>query len=268
VSQQESLVKGRLVLEIENATILIGSDAHYWPGEGPTTAHSALVRLARELNPDLIVMNGDLMEGASISHYKRRAMSSSCPTIPEELEIVRQRLSEIEAAAPEAAWLWPMGNHDARFEQYILEKADMFADVYGTRLKDHFPNWQPCWSIRINDGTVDQLTIKHRLMGGPQALIRNSQVAGTHYVTGHTHGANVWARTNDMGTFWSVDTGTIANTYSDTFGWLEDAPRNWRSSVTVLTIIAGKLLPPSQLLVIDEQERRTAYHGQVAQEEE
>src|SRR3990167_3856608 len=51
----------RISITIQNGTILVGSDAHYWPGI-ITTAHRAFVHFARELKPKVIVKNGDVMD--------------------------------------------------------------------------------------------------------------------------------------------------------------------------------------------------------------
>ena len=55
---------------VANGTVVIFSDAHYWPGE-PTVAHTALVKVIKQLKPDLVIANGDLFDGARISRHPR-----------------------------------------------------------------------------------------------------------------------------------------------------------------------------------------------------
>ena len=78
----------RQVLKVEkDLTILVGSDAHYEINT-VTTAHLAFVELAKQLQPDVIVLNGDLLDGASISRHApigvggeadSRARTERCP---------------------------------------------------------------------------------------------------------------------------------------------------------------------------------------------
>ena len=105
----------RVDCELENGTIVVASDCHYWPGE-ISTAHRALVRLLPEINPSLVVMNGDLFDGAAISRFPKTAWIK-LPTVKEELDAVRDRLHELTEAAPKATkFWWCLGNHDMRFE--------------------------------------------------------------------------------------------------------------------------------------------------------
>ncbi len=53
---------------VENGVVMVGSDAHYWPGEA-SVAHQAFVKLAKEIKPHTIVINGDLFDGARISKH-------------------------------------------------------------------------------------------------------------------------------------------------------------------------------------------------------
>jgi len=41
--------KVNVELGVKDGQILVGSDMHYWPNLPPSTAHLAMVRLAREL---------------------------------------------------------------------------------------------------------------------------------------------------------------------------------------------------------------------------
>ena len=58
--------KVRTNLSIENGTIIVGSDCHYWPGY-VSSAHRAFVHLIKKLKPSGIVLNGDIMDNATIS---------------------------------------------------------------------------------------------------------------------------------------------------------------------------------------------------------
>jgi hypothetical protein len=237
------LVKGRKELEIDSGVVLVFSDAHFWPGE-PSVGHRALVKFAAQLQPAAIVCNGDAIDGASISRHPPIGWES-CPSVKEELEVCQQRLGEIVDASQKSRLIWAMGNHDARFETRLAAVAPEFRDVHGIHLKDHFPGWECCWSLFINDSVV----IKHRSKGGQHAPFNNTVTSGRSMVTGHLHSAKVTPYTDYNGTRYGVDTGCLADTYHEAFqGYLEDNSRDWRQAFAVLTFRDGQLLMPELVL--------------------
>ena len=125
---------GRLNKEVKNGVVLVGSDAHYFP-DTITRAHLAFVKLCRELKPSVVVMNGDVFDGATISRWPRIGWDNK-PTVKQELDTCTQRLLEITDAAKGAAYIWPLGNHDARFETFLAAHASEYEGVKGFHLKD------------------------------------------------------------------------------------------------------------------------------------
>lgn len=240
---------GRIVHDIQDGVVLVGSDAHYWPGV-VTTAHRAFVQFCKELRPAVVVMNGDVFDGASNSRWPAGSWEDIAkrPTVVQELEACAERLGEIETAAFKARKIWDLGNHDARFEMRLVERAPEYAKVHGTSLKDHFPSWEPCWDVWLNDDVV----IKHRFKGGIHAVHNNAKDSGKTMVTGHLHSLKVAPWTDYNGTRWGVDTGTLADTYGPQFGYLENNPRSWVSGFVVLTFRNGKLMWPELCRVVEE----------------
>lgn len=236
----------RLCQSLDNGIILVGSDAHYFPGN-ITVAHKAFVKLAKELKPSIIVMNGDVFDGATISRWPRIGWDKK-PTVKQELDACTDRLGEIEDSAPRALKVWPLGNHDARFETRLAAHASEYEGVKGFSLKEHFPAWKACWSFFVNDDTV----IKHRFKGGVHATHNNTLMSGRTMVTGHLHSLKVTPFSDYNGVRWGVDTGTMADVYGEqTVDYTEDSPVNWRSGFAVLTVHNRKLLWPEVCYVDD-----------------
>ena len=102
--------KGRIVTEIQDGVVLVGSDAHYWPGP-PSLMHRAFVAFAKEYKPKIVVMNGDVVDAATISRHPPIGWENR-PTVQEEIEAVQERLGEIEKAASKTTKVWTLGNHD------------------------------------------------------------------------------------------------------------------------------------------------------------
>ena len=232
-------------IEVQNGVVLVGSDAHYWPGI-VSTAHAGFVHFCKKLKPQVVVLNGDLVDGAKLSRHPPIGWEYS-PDFADELDAVGDRLKEIEKAAPKAMRYWPAGNHDLRYESKIAKEMPELARVKGVHLKDHFPNWLPCWSLWINDNTV----IKHRWKGGKHAAHNNAKDSGMHFVTGHLHQGTVSRHTNYRGSFWGVSLPTMAEPLGPQFMYGEDNPSDSASGFAVLTYIDGQLLMPELALVSD-----------------
>lgn len=245
----------RVPLKIENGVVLIGSDAHFWPGI-ISTATRGLIYCANELKPKALILNGDVFDGAETGRHPP-IMWSHPPTTNEELQAVDERLDEIRNSAKGAELFWTIGNHDARFESRLSKDAPQYRGVAGTRLKDHFPHWQICWSIWVNDLVV----VKHRFKGGVHATHNNTVNAGKTMVTGHLHSLKVTPFSDYNGTRWGVDTGTMADPYGPQFEYAEDNPLNHRSGFAVLTFHNGKLLWPELASVVDAE--HIQFRGQI-----
>lgn len=244
-------------LQIENGTVLIGSDCHYWP-DMVTTAHRAFVRFCADLKPSAVIMNGDVCDFANVSRFPPIGWENR-PTIQQELEACQDRLEEIEKASPKgASFIWTLGNHDGRFETRLASVAPEFAKVHGVHLKDHFPRWSPAWACWINGEVV----VKHRWKGGIHAPHNNTINSGKTMVTGHLHSLKVTPWSDYNGTRFGVDCGTISEPYGPQFSdYTETSPVNWRSGFVVLTFHNGELLWPEICHV--RKEGKVEFRGKV-----
>jgi len=233
--------KGRRVVDLENGVVIVAADFHYQPGD-PSTAHRALVRITKELKPDVLVANGDVCDFGSVSRHPPLGWKS-IPTAEEEIEEAQERLQEWAEAGGKAQKYWPIGNHDSRLEVFIASRVPELKGIAGTSLCDHFPLWEPCYSVFIND-RPGGLVIKHRYRSGIHAPHNNVINAGRSIATGHLHSQKVMPFTNYEHTLYGIDVGCIAEPYADAFEYMEDNPRNWRSGFCVFTFENGVLLPP------------------------
>lgn len=247
---------GRLTLQVSSGCMLVGSDCHYWPGP-QSLMHKAFVKLAKELKPLAVILNGDVLDFGRISRHPPIGWEK-LPEVADEIENAKDRLHEIAVAAGKARKIWTLGNHDARFETRLAQINPEYARVHGVHLHDHFPLWEPCWSVWINNNVV----VKHRFRGGDHATWNNLLRAGKTMVTGHLHSAQVRPFTDYNGTRYGVDTGCIADSEHHAFvDYTEDNPKNWREAFAVLTFQEGRLLPPQ--LVTRWDNKRVVFQGEV-----
>jgi len=242
-------------LNIPDGVILIAGDCHFWPGHVSTT-YKAFVRFCERDRPKAVIMNGDVLDGASISRHSPMQWEKR-PSLVEEIEECAGRLKEIAKASGEAAKIWTLGNHDARFESRLATVAPEFAKVRGMHLKDHFPDWEPAMSVSVNDDAI----IKHRWHSGVHATFQNVMKSGRSMITNHLHQLKVTPFTDYNGRRYGVDTGTLADPYGPQFEYTEWNPVNWWSGFAKLTFRGGELLPPE--LVEYWAPNAVAYRGEI-----
>jgi len=234
-------------IAVKNGVVLIGSDAHIWPGP-MTTAMRAFIKFIKQEKPAAVILNGDVMDFPRISRHPPIGWEKT-PTVIQEIEAAQDILHEIEKAAGKARKLWTLGNHDARFATRLASIAPEYAKVKGVHLQDHFALWEPSWAVGINDDVV----VKHRHKGGIHATHNSTLWAGKTTVTGHLHSLKVTPLSDYTGTRYGVDCGCLADTTSRTFlDYTEANPLNWRSGFVVLTFKDGKLLWPETVAKWDE----------------
>lgn len=245
IAQVESIKHpARINFTIKDGYVLVGSDAHYWPGP-PSTSHLAFVKFCIDFKPTVVVLNGDEMDCSTISRFQPIGWEKRPPLV-EELEAAKVRLDEIHKASKNSHHVWNLGNHDGRFATRLAVQAPEYAKINGFHLKDHFPLWKPAWACWVNDDVV----IKHRFRGGIHAARNNTLYAGKTMITGHLHSQKVQPFSDYNGTRWGVDTGCMAHPYADQFtDYTEDSPKDWREGFCLLTFKGGKLLDPELIRV-------------------
>ena len=173
----------RIPLNINTGTVIIGSDFHIWPDE-TSTCLRAFKKLCKELQPNAVILNGDVMDFPRISRHPQNW--ESAPDPQEEIEAAQDHLNDIVQACKRTTQrIWTLGNHDARFESMIANAAPQYRGVKGVHLSDHFGAWQKAMSCFVNEGVDGGATmVKHRYKGGMNATRANTLNAGVSMVTG------------------------------------------------------------------------------------
>ena len=246
-------------LGIENGTVIVFSDAHFWPGIR-TTAFQGLLWAIEKLQPKAVICNGDAFDGASVSRHPPLGWAKT-PSLIEELHCCQEMLGEVSEAAKKARHnvklIWTMGNHDARFEMRLASNAPQYVQTPGFKLSDHLTDWSFCMLTWVTNDVI----VKHRYKGGIHATHNNTVGAGKSIVTGHLHSLKVTPFADYTGNRFGVDTGTLAEPYGPQFDYGEGNPLNHRSGFAVLTIKDGKLLWPE--LVHKWDDGQIEFRGEV-----
>ena len=247
----------RVYFKVDTGTVLIGSDAHIWPG-AMSTMMRAFIKFVKEMRPKIVVLNGDMMDFPTASRFDPLGWEKQ-PTLQEEIETAQDQLHEIEMAAGRGVpKIWCLGNHDQRFESRIATIAPEYAKVKGVHLHDHFPNWPGCWTAWIND----EIVIAHSFKGGDHAPFHNTLRSGKTHISGHLHSAKIIPYTDYNQTRYGVDTGCLADVEHAAFvNYTRDAPKNWRAAFCVLTFKDSVLLQPELVLKYDDE--RVQFRGEI-----
>ena len=249
----------RLEITIDRGTILVGSDIHIW-GKDLTTAQRAFVALAKKLQPDVIVLNGDVFDGAKVSRHPPGIWEQEeRPDVRTEVEACQHFCDMLKKACPNARLIWVWGNHDMRYEYILAAVAPQYKGVKGFHLADHFPEWEFCMAVFVNS----DLVIKHRFKNGRHAPENNALWAGRSMVTGHLHSQKVQPVTDYNETRYGVDSGTMADPDSKQFDYTEENPTGWRSGFAVLSFAEGHLLMPELVKTCDWKEGHVEFRGEL-----
>lgn len=234
----------RITAEMNDGIVIVFSDAHFWGEE--SVAYLALLNAIQGLRPKMIIANGDVFDGATISRHGRIGWDKA-PTVRQELEAVQTALGKIEDIAKGAKLIRTIGNHDIRFESKLSNMVGEFEGIHGFTLHDHLPRWHESWSVMVNGNTM----VKHRYHNGVHAAYNNTLKAGTNIVTGHLHRLLVTPWGDYNGRRYGVDTGCLADPHGDQFRYGEDNPNPHCAGFAVLTYKQGRLLPPELCEVIE-----------------
>jgi hypothetical protein len=248
-----------LHLEINDGIMLVGSDGHFWPGAAPT-AHKAFVRFIRDLKPKIVIANGDVFDGGSISRHPPIGWQT-VPDVMDELHACQERMAEIENAAGKNCKLcWTRGNHDQRWNTRLATTAPEFCRVHGFALEDHFSSrWDHAMAVFVNSDIV----VKHRFKGGAHATFNNALWSGKTVITGHLHSQRISPITDYGRTRWGVDTGCLAYIHGPQFAYTESNPSNWVSGFGVFTFHQKQLLPPELCSVWSDERSEVVFRGKI-----
>lgn len=170
-------------VKIDDGMVAIASDFHY-PFQDDK-AIEAFLTFVKVKQPELIVLNGDLLDFYRLSKFSKGEGRNP----KEEIDMVKELLTNIRKQCPESKIYYPIGNHEARLEKYVYDRApeiisivDNFYEILGCKDLGIIG----CSKVLINDSFV----CKHgQLLGkksGQSAMkeLENSYMSGA---TGHTH---------------------------------------------------------------------------------
>jgi len=227
----------QISVSLQNGRILCISDAHYWPGI-ITTAHLAAVEWAKQEQPEMIAVMGDMFDGATVSRHLPLGWEK-LPKVIEELDACRERISEFEQAAPDAIRIWHIGNHDVRFDRCLVGNVPQYEGLSGFSISDYFKQWKFTYLSLVNN----QLGLRHRpVNGGIHSAYNSALKFGMSYAHGHLHQLKVTPVDNAIGRLWGIDCGHLADPKGPQFAYREGLSIGVCSGFAVITLYKGMVV--------------------------
>jgi predicted phosphodiesterase len=178
-----------LVLEDEDYSALVINDIHLYFHS--TEAVRIALAEGRNVGVNKIIINGDLMDLGGVGRFTRRPDRR---IIKDEIEIGKEFFNQLRKLFPSEEIIYKTGNHDARLEKYIYEKAP---ELYGIGsltlyelldLKKHNVKMAAS-SQMIKVGKLNILH-GHEFLGGAGTINVARQMrlkTGTNIMFGHFH---------------------------------------------------------------------------------
>lgn len=191
--------------------ILFIGDTHF------PFAHKAAmqwaIKLANELNPEVIVQMGDLLDQFSFSHYARSHKMDP----DEELKTGRSMAQRMWAAMPKKAKKFQMmGNHDDRMIKLALKCAPDLVGIVGEKIEELY-TFPGVTTVEDYEFEVDGIMVQH---GHRSKLGDHARYNQCSTVVGHSHRGGVVYLRNRNGTYWELDCGFLGEVNSQAFKYL------------------------------------------------
>lgn len=165
---------------------LVCPDTH-WPN-AHVRAYDLMIKVAKELVPDEIVILGDYADFYSVmSHQKDPTVFNM---LKDEISEVNSRLDDLDSLFPKASKVFLEGNHEYRLERYLFDKAPALFGITETKTLLNL-NRRPKWKF-VPYGPNQQHRVLHsHLIARHEPLGPNAKASVTKamcsIVHGHTH---------------------------------------------------------------------------------
>jgi len=253
--ESDEQIREPYILPQANNNILLISDLHI-PYHS-ISAITAALDYGKQENVNTIIINGDLIDFYQMSRFEKDPRKRSAKF---EFDATKAFLRVLRHEFPKAQIYWLKGNHDVRYEHWLMAKApEVFDDPY-YKLEER---------LRLSEENIhligDKTLVKagklnihhgHLFFRGFIAPVNSARGlflrAKESTICGHVHKISEHTETNLSGhltTCWSTgclaelspDYSPFANNYAHGFAHIKvDAERNY--SVKNYRILNGKIL--------------------------
>ena len=212
--------------------VLVGSDMHF-PYQDENCIRG-FVRLVEALQPDRVVLNGDIADFFQLSRFNTGF--DRMDTLQEELDQANNFRAAVRDYAPDAVIDETEGNHDNRLLTYVARQARALTSLRAIKPESLIPykdldiNWHPGAGFLLRPAFL----VKHgtSISSTPGGTARAElQLNGISGVSGHVHRSEQSQRHNYASVSWTVS-GTMSRLDPD---YVTGKP-NWNQSVLLVEV--------------------------------
>lgn len=179
-------------------------------------AQSIVLSVISEWKPDVIVLNGDLLDFYGLSPFDRDP-ERKCG-LEDEFQLANRYLDHIDTAAPDALKIFEEGNHEDRLRKYIWRNSPALAGLGGVDTESFLklsergwkfvPYFNPVESTGVPGYDLNGILIMHGLF----ARKASAATARAHFERFHCSG--IHGHTHRLGVF-------LFRAYGGAYTWLE-----------------------------------------------
>lgn len=160
----ESYANEYTPFEIKQSRILIISDLHF-PYQN-NEAISLALDYGKEKKVDCILINGDLIDFATISRHEKDWRSRN---VIQEFEAVKVFFKTLRQHFPNTKIVYKYGNHDERYEKYLYAKAPEIFDM---------PEFQLEIILKLGELKIDIVKDKRPIILGKLTVLHGHELFG------------------------------------------------------------------------------------------
>lgn len=160
----ESYANEYTPFEIKQSRILIISDLHF-PYQDNKAITLAL-DYGKEKKVDCILINGDLIDFATISRHEKDWRSRN---VIQEFEAVKVFFKTLRTHFPNTKIVYKYGNHDERYEKYLYAKAPEIFDM---------PEFQLEIILKLGELKIDIVKDKRPIILGKLTVLHGHELFG------------------------------------------------------------------------------------------
>lgn len=233
---------------------IIISDLHIPYQDKPVV--EAALDFIKDEQPDIVTINGDLMEMYDVSSFQRWIR---VPSLQDEIEETKEFLARLRRKAPAAKIKYTGANHEYRLQSYIDKNAPRLNDLKATKL-DELLELKKLKIEWIYNNRIEAhykwgaLLIGHWFLSRKrpgQAAYELALKFGTSVVQGHTHKQGmsiIRQRERHMGAYEPGCLCTLSPDWEDSPNWTQGFAVAFRLkggnrfSVNLVTIVDNKFL--------------------------
>jgi len=137
------------------------SDVHF-PYHDYTALKTALKKLY-EYEIDTLIMNGDIVDFYAVSFWEKRPDKRNLQL---ERDLALQAFDRIRKIFPDIKIIYKEGNHEERFEKYLIKKAPELFDVEELKTENF---------LKLSDFGIDYVKDKRRIEAGELDIIHGHE---------------------------------------------------------------------------------------------